>query len=143
MASSDFWGDADGFYRALKGLVYCTMYPGVLPPLAMTCTPHKPCPCANPCTIETSYDGNCPQSSHCMIVSPPQVAQKAWDFYTTYTGVQLPLPKLDMVAVPGRSFAEPHWGLALFDERRFLFNQANLCCVFKRCPCTNASQLSH
>ena len=66
-----------------------------------------------------------------MIVLPSQVAQKAWDFYTTYTGVELPLPKLDMVAVPGRSFAEPHWGLALFDERRFLFNQVNLYCVFK------------
>ncbi len=52
-----------------------------------------------------------------------QVANKAYDYYTSYTGVKLPLPKLDMVAVPGRRHAEPHWGLALFDERRLLYNK--------------------
>lgn len=52
-----------------------------------------------------------------------QVAKKAYDYYTTYTGVKLPLPKLDMVAIPGRRHAEPHWGLALFDERRLLYNK--------------------
>jgi aminopeptidase N len=52
-----------------------------------------------------------------------QVATKAYEFYAKYTGVRLPLPKLDMVAVPGRTHAEPHWGLALFDERRLLYNK--------------------
>ncbi len=51
-----------------------------------------------------------------------QVAASAYDYYAAYTGIKLPLPKLDMVAVPGRTHSEPHWGLALFDERRFLFN---------------------
>ena len=55
-----------------------------------------------------------------------QVATKAYEFYAKYTGVKLPLPKLDMVAVPGRTHAEPHWGLALFDERSLLYNK--VCC---------------
>ena len=59
-----------------------------------------------------------------------QVATKAYEFYAKYTGVKLPLPKLDMVAVPGRTHAEPHWGLALFDERSLLYNK--VCC----CRCT-------
>lgn len=54
-----------------------------------------------------------------------QVATKAYEFYAKYTGVKLPLPKLDMVGVPGRTHAEPHWGLALFDERRLLYNQVH------------------
>jgi aminopeptidase N len=54
-----------------------------------------------------------------------QVATKAYEFYAKYTGVKLPLPKLDMVAIPGRTHAEPHWGLALFDERRLLYNKVS------------------
>jgi len=53
------------------------------------------------------------------------VAKVAYEFYAGYTGITLPLPKMDMVAVPGRRHAEPHWGLAMFDDRRFLFNRAS------------------
>lgn len=58
-----------------------------------------------------------------------QVAKVAYEFYAGYTGITLPLPKMDMVAVPGRRHAEPHWGLAMFDDRRFLFNRVGTCCT--------------
>ena len=46
-------------------------------------------------------------------------------FYENYTGIVLPLQKLDFVAVPGRKGAVENWGLIQFDERRVLFNQVN------------------
>ena len=45
------------------------------------------------------------------------------DFYEYYTGIKLPLPKLDMVAIPGKRGAVEHWGLLQFDEERMLVNQ--------------------
>lgn len=47
-------------------------------------------------------------------------------FYENYTGIVLPLQKLDFVAIPGRRGAVENWGLIQFDERRMLFNQVNL-----------------
>ena len=36
-----------------------------------------------------------------------------------------PLEKFDLVAVPGKGGAMENWGLLLFDEGRFLFNNAS------------------
>ncbi|KAK9803097.1 hypothetical protein WJX73_001509 [Symbiochloris irregularis] len=49
-----------------------------------------------------------------------QAAVGALDFYTNWTGVHLPLEKIDYVAVPGKGGAMENWGLLQFDERRFL-----------------------
>lgn len=45
------------------------------------------------------------------------------DFYESYTGVVLPLKKLDFMAIPGKRGAVENWGLIQFDERRLLFNE--------------------
>ena len=58
--------------------------------------------------------------------SPLQLAAKALEFYTTWTGIQQPLQKFDLVAVPGKQGAMENWGLLLFDETRFLWNEARL-----------------
>lgn len=52
-----------------------------------------------------------------------QAAVRGTAFYENYTRIVLPLKKLDLVAVPGRSGAVENWGLIQFDERRMLFNQ--------------------
>ena len=52
-----------------------------------------------------------------------QAAVAGTDFYEDYTGIKLPLPKLDMVAIPGKRGAVEHWGLLQFDEERMLVNK--------------------
>ena len=52
-----------------------------------------------------------------------QAAVLGTGFYEAYTGVILPLNKLDLMAIPGRGGAVENWGLIQFDERRMLFNQ--------------------
>ena len=47
-------------------------------------------------------------------------AVKAIEYYQSWTNFTLPLPKFDLVAVPGRGGAMENWGLLLFDEGRFL-----------------------
>ncbi|KAK9811131.1 hypothetical protein WJX73_005144 [Symbiochloris irregularis] len=49
-------------------------------------------------------------------------ATGALSFYETWTGVQQPLSKFDLVAVPGKGGAMENWGLLLFDDERFLVN---------------------
>ena len=51
-----------------------------------------------------------------------QAAVGALDFYEGWTAVKQPLPKFDLVAVPGKLGAMENWGLLLFDEFRFLLN---------------------
>lgn len=48
------------------------------------------------------------------------MATGALDYYTNWTGIELPLSKFDYVAVPGKSGAMENWGLLQFDERRLL-----------------------
>jgi len=55
-----------------------------------------------------------------------QAAAGAIDFYEAWTGVKQPLPKFDLVAVPGKTGAMENWGLLLFDEFRFLLNHVRL-----------------
>ncbi|EFJ41093.1 hypothetical protein VOLCADRAFT_98977 [Volvox carteri f. nagariensis] len=43
------------------------------------------------------------------------IAEAAYSFYLNYTGMALPLSKLDLVAVPGKSYAMENWGLLMFD----------------------------
>eukprot|EP01045_Picozoa_sp_COSAG04_P029971 COSAG04_NODE_5067_length_1757_cov_1.578408_3_plen_106_part_01 len=50
------------------------------------------------------------------------VSGPAVSFMETFTGVPFALPKMDLVAVPGKGGAMENWGLLLFDERRFLVN---------------------
>ena len=57
-----------------------------------------------------------------------QAAVAGTDFYEDYTGIKLPLPKLDMVAIPGKRGAVEHWGLLQFDEERMLVNQVGANC---------------
>ena len=45
------------------------------------------------------------------------------NFYEGYTGVALPLQKLDLMAIPGRGGAVENWGLMQYDERRLLVNE--------------------
>ena len=54
-----------------------------------------------------------------------QAAVQGTNFYESYTGVVLPLRKLDMMAIPGKSGAVENWGLIQFDERRMLVNQVS------------------
>jgi len=51
-----------------------------------------------------------------------QLSADALDFYTNWTGVPQPLKKFDLVGVPGKGGAMENWGLLLFDEYRFLWN---------------------
>ena len=52
-----------------------------------------------------------------------QAAVEGTNFYEGYTGVALPLQKLDLMAVPGKGGAVENWGLLQMDERRLLFNE--------------------
>ena len=52
-----------------------------------------------------------------------QAAVRGTNFYENYTGVILPLHKIDLMAIPGRGGAVENWGLLQFDERRMLVNQ--------------------
>ncbi|KAL3162156.1 hypothetical protein ABBQ32_009864 [Trebouxia sp. C0010 RCD-2024] len=53
-----------------------------------------------------------------------QAAVQGTDFYESYTGVVLPMKKMDLMAIPGKRGAVENWGLIQFDERRLLFNEA-------------------
>ena len=59
-----------------------------------------------------------------------QAAVRGTDFYEGYTGVTLPLKKMDLMAIPGKRGAVENWGLIQFDERRVLFNEVSSDC----CP---------
>ncbi|GLC44262.1 hypothetical protein PLESTM_001574500 [Pleodorina starrii] len=48
------------------------------------------------------------------------IAQAAYSYYSSYTGLALPLPKLDLLVVPGKAYAMENWGLLTFDTDRFL-----------------------
>ena len=54
-----------------------------------------------------------------------QLSAGALNFYTEWTGIIQPLEKFDLVAVPGKGGAMENWGLLLFDEDRFLVNNAS------------------
>ena len=56
-----------------------------------------------------------------------QAAVEGTNFYEGYTGVALPLQKLDLMAVPGKGGAVENWGLLQMDERRLLFNEVRPC----------------
>ena len=67
----------------------------------------------------------CEHKSHAPRVNCRLVVQAAIgaiNFYEGWTAFQLPLPKFDLVAVPGKTGAMENWGLLLFDEFRFLLN---------------------
>ncbi len=51
-----------------------------------------------------------------------RLARVAAPYYEDYLAYTLPIPKLDLVAVPGRAGAMENWGLILLDERRALVN---------------------
>jgi len=55
----------------------------------------------------------------------------AIDFYEAWTGVPQPLPKFDLLAVPGKTGAMENWGLLLFDEFRFLLNHVRSRCQMR------------
>ena len=58
---------------------------------------------------------------HLIFVRPElQAGSKGSEFIQGYTNAALPLPKLDFVAVPGKTGAMENWGLLLFDEARML-----------------------
>jgi len=48
----------------------------------------------------------------------------ALDYLNEYFGIPYPLPKIDHIAVPDHVSAMENWGLAIYGERRFLFNEA-------------------
>ena len=52
-----------------------------------------------------------------------QAALHGTNFYESYTGIELPLTKLDMTGIPGKGGAVENWGLIQFDERRMLVNE--------------------
>ena len=68
---------------------------------------------------------------HCALL---QAAVAGTDFYEDYTGIRLPLPKLDMVAIPGKRGAVEHWGLLQFDEERMLVNKVGVHCFLFTTP---------
>ena len=64
-----------------------------------------------------------------------QAAVAGTDFYEDYTGIKLPLPKLDMVAIPGKRGAVEHWGLLQFDEERMLVDKVGAHCLILQGAC--------
>jgi len=44
------------------------------------------------------------------------------NYFNDYFGVKYPLPKLDLIALPGRSGAMEHWGGITFTERGLLYD---------------------
>ena len=52
-----------------------------------------------------------------------QAAVRGTNYYEAYTGIELPLKKLDFMAIPGLGGAVENWGLLQFDERRMLVNE--------------------
>ncbi|KAL4855828.1 Puromycin-sensitive aminopeptidase [Chlorella vulgaris] len=58
------------------------------------------------------------------LAAAAEVGPKAFSFYRSYLGVDLPeqLTKMDLLAVPGKSGAMENWGLLMMDEARFLLD---------------------
>lgn len=54
-----------------------------------------------------------------------QAALHGTNYYEGYTGIELPLKKLDFMAIPGLGGAVENWGLLQFDERRMLVNEVS------------------
>ena len=54
-----------------------------------------------------------------------QAAVGGTNYYEDYTGIVLPLPKLDFMAIPGLGGAVENWGILQFDERRMLVNEVH------------------
>ena len=50
------------------------------------------------------------------------VSGPAVSFMEAFTGVPFALPKMDLVAVPGKGGAMENWGLLTMDESSFLVN---------------------
>lgn len=63
-------------------------------------------------------------------VLPLQAAVGGTNYYEEYTGIELPLKKLDFMGIPGAGGAVENWGLIQFDERRMLVNEVSdlQCC---------------
>lgn len=62
-------------------------------------------------------------------LSAVQAALRGTNYYESYTGIKLPLSKLDFMAIPGLGGAVENWGLLQFDERRMLVNEVLLTCL--------------
>lgn len=79
-------------------------------------TPYCSFPCCSMNITLWSVPGN-----DSLLTVPAAYANAAYQFYYDWTGVALPqqLGKLDLVAVPGKTFAMENWGLLLFDPERW------------------------
>lgn len=42
-------------------------------------------------------------------------------YYLAYTDYPLPLPKLDLLVVPGKAYSMENWGLLTFDSPRCVY----------------------
>uniref|UniRef100_A0A8D8TSY1 Aminopeptidase n=2 Tax=Cacopsylla melanoneura TaxID=428564 RepID=A0A8D8TSY1_9HEMI len=73
------------------------------------------------------------------------IAVKAINFYVEYFGIEYPLPKLDLIAIPDFvSGAMEHWGLVTFREASVLYKKGSSSVVnMKRVAMTTAHELAH
>lgn len=51
------------------------------------------------------------------------IAEKLLAFYEDFLGSPFPMPKQDMLAVPGLDGAMENWGLIMFGEQYLIFNE--------------------
>ena len=64
-------------------------------------------------------------SVHHVLFPSLQAAVRGTNYYEAYTGIELPLKKLDFMGIPGLGGAVENWGLLQFDERRMLVNEVS------------------
>lgn len=70
---------------------------------------------------------------------PLQLAVGALDHYEQLTNISQPLPKFDLVAVPGKTGAVENWGLVMFDAARWASSTPTqcgchlFCCYVSKC----------
>ncbi|KAL1465056.1 hypothetical protein WDU94_004651 [Cyamophila willieti] len=73
------------------------------------------------------------------------IAVKSINFYVEYFGINYPLPKLDLIAIPDFvSGAMEHWGLVTFREASVLYKKGSSSVVnMKRVAMTTSHELAH
>ncbi|KXZ45131.1 hypothetical protein GPECTOR_58g580 [Gonium pectorale] len=91
---------------------------------ALSNTPGTAAPAATDGRTVYSFLATPPMSSYLLAVAAGKMSSIGMvvqtNYYLSYTQVALPLAKLDMLVVPGKTYGMENWGLIMYDVGRFM-----------------------